>query len=370
MTTDPTNLPTDEHLPAPLPRRPRHRDVALRAGVSPATVSKVITGRESERISEETRLRVLEAVRDLNYVPQSAVREMQTGRNNRIGVLLLHPAAFGAMDPYHSAILGGILSGAFRHGRNTLLYTALDPAADTLRREILGGGADAVIAVGKVWTPLVKSAVMHANIPVVYVSVLPKESDISRRAPFFAVDCDNQQGGRLAIKHLAELGHRHIAVLVDDIDSQSLTFVQERMAGVQEAAEEHGLSVTIVPGAALLSTLEQIASGSGEPPTALFDIEGEGRSSAIITDLAPRLGLSVPESVSLVAFNSTRASEFAPIPVTAVRQPLTEIGAKAVEILAEYLDQSATASDPSGVVVRLPVTLDVRASTAPPRARG
>lgn len=359
---------SDETIALVPPRRPRHRDVALRAGVSPATVSKVITGRESERISEETRKRVMEAVRELNYVPQSAVREMQTGRTNRIGVLLLHPAAFGAMDPYHSAILGGILSGAFTHRRNTLLYTALDPEAETLRQEILGGGADAVIAVGKVWTPLVKSAVIQANVPVVYVSVLPQGSDLTRSVPYFAVDCDNEGGGRLAIEHLASLGHQHVAIVIDTPESLSLSFVQERLLGAKEAAEKSGIALTIVERESLEDTLQQIGSGVANAPTALFIIEGEGQLNEIISEMAPRHGLSVPESLSIIAFNSTRHSESASVPVTAIRQPLTEIGRKAVEILVNYLDNGATSENRMGAIARLPVTIDVRASTSAPRS--
>ncbi|MBC8134869.1 MAG: LacI family DNA-binding transcriptional regulator [Fibrella sp.] len=365
MENNPSDTPSDEPIFRDPPRRTRHRDVALRAGVSTATVSKVITGRETDRISEETRQRVLDAVRDLNYVPQSAVREMQTGRTGRIGVLLLHPAAFGAMDPYHAAILGGILSGAFEHRRNTLLYTALDPDAETLRREILGGGADAVIAVGKVWTPLVKSAVIQANIPVVYVSVLPEGSDIVRSVPYFAVDCDNAGGGRLGIEHLASLGHRHVAIVLDDIASRDLSFVQERLLGVNEAAKDKGIVLSIVEKTALDTTLQRIATRIADAPTALFIIEGEGGLNEIISELAPRHGLSVPESFSLVAYNSTRFSEHASVPVTAIRQPLTEIGAKAVEILVNYLDKGASGESRTGAVIRLPVTIDIRASTAP-----
>lgn len=370
MENKPPDMSADGPIFPPAPRRTRHRDVALRAGVSTATVSKVITGRETDRISEETRQRVLDAVRDLNYVPQSAVREMQTGRTGRIGVLLLHPAAFGAMDPYHAAILGGVLSGAFEHRRNTLLYTALVPDAETLRREILGGGTDAVIAVGKVWTPLVQNAVMQANIPVVYVSVLPQGSEVARSVPYFAVDCDNEGGGRLGIEHLAGLGHRHIAVMIDNAASRSLSFVQERLSGADKAAKDAGVTLSIIERPSLDDMLQKIGSATPTAPTALFVIEGEGQLDKLISEMAPRYGLSVPKSLSLVAYNSTRLSEFAPVPVTAIRQPLTQIGAKAVELLVNYLDNTATGGNRVGAVVRLPVTIDIRASTAPPDKSG
>ncbi len=361
MPDVPLFLPSD----AKPPRRPRQVRSACGPGQD-ATVSKVITGREIDRISEETRQRVLDAVRELNYVPQSAVREMQTGRTGRIGVLLLHPAAFGAMDPYHSAILGGILSSAYSHRRNTLLYTALEPVAETLRREILGGGADAVIAVGKVWSPLVESVVMQANLPVVYVSVVPRTNTVLRSVPYFAVDCDNESGGRIAIEHLAELGHRRIGLVVGNSETQAESFVQERITGATQAAQQYGVDLAVLQMASLENALSLLGSGAPDPLTALFLIEGEGNLYEIIADLAPRYGLSVPQSLSLVAFNSTRSSELAPVPVTAVRQPLAQIGAKAVDVLVDYIDNGPTPANRTGAVIRLPVTLDIRASTAPP----
>lgn len=352
--------------PNALPRRARHSDVAKRAGVSPATVSKVMTGRESDRISAETRDRVLAVVNELNYVPRSAVREMQTGRTGRIGVLLTHPAAFGTMDPYHMGILSGILSQAFEYRRNTLLYTALEPGADTLRQELLGGGADAVIAVGRVWTPLVEDVVTRANLPVVYVSVQPGEGDTPRSVPYFGVDCDNEQGGRIGIAHLTDLGHKRIAVILGHI-TVTVSFVQERLAGATTAANEAGASIEIREHAQTESLLKRIADGDSDAPTALFFVEGENYLADLYNEMLPRHGLSVPHDLSVITFNSTTVSEYALIPTTSVRQPLQEIGAKAVQIVADFLAAGADADHRRGTVARLPVLLDVRASTAPIR---
>ncbi|MBC7808250.1 MAG: LacI family DNA-binding transcriptional regulator [Akkermansiaceae bacterium] len=366
MENDPADTPPSEPTFRAPPRRTRHRDVALRAGVSTATVSKVITGRETDRISQETRMRVLEAVRELNYVPQSAVREMQTGRTGRIGVLLVHPAAFGDMDPYHTGVLSGILAGAWRAQRNTLLYTALEPYAETLRREILGGGADAVLAVGKVWSPLVESIVTQANLPVVYISVLPQESEIRRSVPYFGVDCDNHMGGRLAIEHLARLGHRRIGIILGGVASKDLPFVRERLAGADAAATEAGISLSLLESVSLTTTVQTVAARKSTAPTALFFIEGETHIARLLAEIAPDCGVRIPQDLSVVAFNSTRLSKDALLPVTAVRQPLEEIGACAVALAVDYLDKGTTSENHAGTVVRLPVTLDVRESTVPP----
>ncbi|MBC8141249.1 MAG: LacI family DNA-binding transcriptional regulator [Armatimonadetes bacterium] len=349
---------------APLPRRARHSDVAKRAGVSPATVSKVMTGRESDRISEETRERVLAVVSELNYVPRSAVREMQTGRTGRIGVLLTHPAAFGNMDPYHLGILSGILSKAFDYRRNTLLYTALEPGADTLRQELLGGGADAVIAVGNVWTPLVEEVVTRANLPVVYVSVLPGEATTPRSVPYFGVDCDNEAGGRLGITHLTDLGHRRIAVIRGRVASNA-SFVQERIAGAMATADEATANLELVEYKAMEEVIKRVADGAPDAPSAFFFIEGENILGELYDDFLPRYGLSVPRDLSIVTFNSTMMSEYASVPTTSVRQPLQEIGETAVRILAEFLAAGASADHGRRTVVRLPVSLEIRASTAP-----
>jgi DNA-binding LacI/PurR family transcriptional regulator len=242
-------------------RKIRSQEVAQAAGVSRSTLSKVLNNRETERIPEGTRQRVLEVVREMNYVPKSQMREIRMGRTNRIGLLLTHPAVFAKLDPYHDALFSGILRGAFRQHKNVILFAAVEESWESFRRDLLGGSSDGVIVVGESWGAQVEQALHRSAHPTVYVSVRPTTLET-----YCFVDCENRAGGRLAIEHLVQLGHRRIGMPIAPQSKGS--YVRERVEGAQEAVHAKNIELVTIPTLEAEGIHRTIREGGGL--TALF----------------------------------------------------------------------------------------------------
>ena len=336
-------------------RRIHSREVAQTAGVSLSTLSKVLNGRETDRIPEGTRQRVLKVVRDLNYVPRSQMRELRTGRTGRIGVLLVTPVIFLKMDPYHQGIFDGIVAGAHCYQRNLVLYTAYPDSPEALRRDLLGGSADGVLVIGNVWGPKVQEYLHHSPIPAVYISSAPEAL-----TGYYFADCDNVAGGRLGIEHLLSLGHRRIAVT--ELTDIKHSYQRERMEGVTQAFAEaqqrdSGVRCTMIPSRNAREITQIVLA---DPTiTALFVPLSEILAGEIMAEIAAQ-GKRVPEDISVIGFDSTEQCDHFPVPLTAVAQPFTAIGEAATEMLVALIDEKETPHER-----RLPVHLDIRKSTGP-----
>jgi LacI family transcriptional regulator len=339
-------------------RRIHSREVAEAAGVSLSTLSKVLNGREIDRIPEGTRQRVLQIVQDMNYVPRSQMRELRTGRTGRIGVLLVTPFIFLKMDPYHQRIFDGIVAGAQRYGRNLVLYTAHMDTPEALRRDVLGGSADGVLLVGDVWTSSVQDDLHRSHIPAVYISSAP-----GKLQGYYLADCDNVSGGRLAIERLLALGHRHIVIRVEPDIHRS--YQKERLQGAMAAiatAQENDPAIrgTVIASNDVKQFTEHVLADLSI--TAVFHTLSEAFAGEFMATVMEH-GRRIPEDISVVGFDSTEVAERFPVPLTAIAQPFSAIGEAAVEMLVALIDGAENVPQER----RLPVRLDERASTAPAR---
>src|SRR5580700_5199363 len=120
-------------------RRINSHDVARHAGVSQSAVSLVLSGRQNTRISDETRRRIVDSARQLNYSPNSAARALVTGKTQRISIVPNHPNSFGNRGMYYGTVLAGVMTGALECSYNLLMHSAQHPDWQSLRREILNG---------------------------------------------------------------------------------------------------------------------------------------------------------------------------------------------------------------------------------------
>src|ERR671914_1477649 len=186
------------------------RELAERSGVSVATVSRVLNGYPDVR--DETRRRVLALARELDYMPSAAARTLVTKRSNVIGVLLDTGAGHPDIHhPFFQEVLVGIKHGVGEGGFDLLLFATEHP----------GNGFDA--------PSVLRRAKHHRVDAVVLMGVDPHDAEVQKlvqsRIPCVAVDLDvvgprtgfvmsdNVEGGRLAVRHLYELGHRRIATI-------------------------------------------------------------------------------------------------------------------------------------------------------------
>lgn len=343
----------------PKPKQIRGADVAREAGVSQSSVSLVLSGRPDTRIPEETRRRVLEAVERLGYRRNSAARSLVTGKSGRIGVVPSHPNSFTNRDYYYGALLAGIMGGVIDRNLNVLLHSSGYPDWKVLFEDVTNGSVDGVILIGRDAGDPLSLALLKAAFPVVFISCYPEN------LPCHAIDCDNEEGGYLAAKHLLESGYRRLRVLSK---GSPTLFNRERQAGMKRAVSEANLppeTLTLleVPdlnesnGREWTSSVILLLGDYSSVPTAL--LTGDEWYATRFAKFLSELGFSVPEDFAIVSFNSTEASALCCPPLTSVRQPLYKIGTLACKTLLGLIEGEKGVPQ----VQRLSVRLDVRAST-------
>jgi len=328
------------------------RSVAVAAGVSMSTVSNVLSGRH-EQMAVETRERVLAAIASLNYQPNHAARSLVTKRTATIGLImsevtnsLYPPVTVGAEEACREAGYGLLLANA-------------DDAESELRGVDLmrAKRVDALVIFS---VSLLDAdnrqlyAAQKAGMPVVAINrCLPLD------APLSAVWFDHKSGGRLATQHLIDLGHRRIAHIAGPAN---------RMTGIhRREGYEAALTTAGIPLQPSLVASGDYSFASGEHlmrqlwperPTAVF-VAGDAMALGALRALS-RLGVRVPDDLSLVAFGNPDFVRYATPAITTVDLPVAMAGRVAVELALRRMQR------PEEKEVRLLETsLLVRETTAP-----
>jgi LacI family transcriptional regulator len=338
------------------------RDVAARAGVSIATVSRALRGHAN--VEPATRRRVEDAARALNYRPSGVARSLRLRATRTIGLIVTD-----IENPYFPQIVSAVEDAARERGYSVLLADGRrEPEREIESLEVLAERqVDGLIIASTTLTLRHQVRIREVPCPVVIVN---SESTVSA-VP--AVLSDNAAGGRLAAEHLLGLGHRRLAYLA--APSADDRAVHERIEGVRAILWEQGFSrgsLIIVPAA---------PGVDGGAMAAVMAVGADATLSSLIcsNDLTAigavrglrSLGLVVPRQVSVVGFDDIEMAAHVDPPLTTVRQATDEMGHWAVASLLQRIDvgREATAGQVGGTpgrTVRLPVTLVIRDSTARP----
>jgi DNA-binding LacI/PurR family transcriptional regulator len=341
-------------------QRVKMSDVAEAAGVSRTTASFVLNNKEAN-IPAETQLRVRQAAQRLGYRPHAVARALATGRTNRIGLVLIQSLCFRPGDGYFAGIISGILDGAVRNGQDLLLHSARYPDLHSLHMDVLNGSTDGVLLVGRQADDPLTMMLLDSGFPLVCISYRVDRDDC------WSVDCDNFQGGKLAMEHLLSLGHRQIAFFYP----QGTSWGDARIAGARLALANAGLPDDCLhpmhwhEDTPIEERYEWITAASAflrseKPrPTALI-CSDEARVRGIV-EVLPKHGIEVPRDLAVVSFNSTEMSARTRPALTSVWQPLNQIGNAAVDLLNERIAGLA----PEPRVMQFPMRLEVRESSAP-----
>ena len=332
----------------PLVPRVKMADVARTAGVSVATVSKVVNGRYG--VSQRTLERVQEVIAELGYEASLGARSLRSYRTNVLGILVAE------FEPFSAELLKGAGSAVLSTGYELLAYSGRGGSAEVgWERRYLSRLSGTLVDGAIVVTPTVVEA--HPGIPVVAVAPHAGPTGLP------TVDSDSLGGARLAVQHLVELGHRRIGFLGGRRDLESARLREE---GFRRAMAEAGAPVdealvgmgdyrrgtAVEPARAILDRTD--------PPTAVF--AANDLSALAVLDVARELGLDVPRDLSVIGFDNVPESALATPSLTTVAQPLQEMGAAALRLLVDLV-----AGKDVPTHRRLPTTLVRRASTAPPR---
>lgn len=332
------------------------QDVARLAGCSTATVSKVLSN--TPYVSEDTREKVMEAVRALNYQPNLAGRALARGRTHIIGVVF--PYVYDAIfkDPLVLAIVEGIENHLTQQGYSLLLSTPriTSEDGDEMFTQLLRSGyLDGMIAIDSVPDSEVTALANTYRVPIVVLGY--------HNEPY-QVHCDDYAGGRLMIEHLLGLGHRHIGVITIP-DSKNIA-VNERLRGMEAALLEAGLSLETLP-----CTFGDYSTRSGaqaaeelllQAPQITAIASLNDRMAIGVLQKLHELGRRVPDDISVIGYDNLTMSEMTTPALTTVSQHASTLGRHSAEMLLDVLHQK----QPSIVVIA--PTLRQRASCAVPRA--
>lgn len=308
------------------------QDVAKRAGVSTATVSRVLSA--PEVVSEGTRVRVMAAVDALGYAPNVAAKSLRTMRTDKILVTVPDIS-----NPFFSQVIRGVEEAAMAAGYSVLLG---DTRHDPEREEQYGAmlrrkEADGLIFLGHRLPAGLAAFVAEAGprAPIVNGCEFSPELGVP------SAHIDNTRAASEAMEHLYGLGHRRIGIVSGPLASP---LSRDRLAGAKAAAARRRLeaSLTVEVGDfSIESGLERTLAlfEGGDPPTAVFCFSDEmamGTLSAI-----RQLGLSCPADVSLVGFDDIRYARHLDPPLTTVSQPMALIGHETVRLLLAVLSGEA-----------------------------
>ncbi|KAB2967769.1 MAG: LacI family transcriptional regulator [Thermoanaerobaculia bacterium] len=331
---------------------PSIRVVARAAGVSVATVSRVLNG--TGPVRDETRRRVLDAVEALAYVPHSAARSLSTRRTSSVGVLL--PDLHGE---FFSELIRGIDLTARRAGYHVLVSGShSEPAEVEAVLRTLHGRVDGLIVLATGLSGDVRGARLPRRLPIVLLN------DPQPRPAHDSIRIDNRGGARSATEHLLELGHRRVAMICGPEDN---TDAAERLQGFQEALAARGLAAE--PRWLLEGDFREesghragAALAALDPrPTAVL-AANDAMAIGCLSALRER-GLAVPGDVALAGFDDIPISRFLSPPLTSVRVAIAELGGRAMEQLIHAIERDPATPRHHEVVA---ATLVVRASTSAP----
>lgn len=304
---------------------PTMQQVAERAGVSTALVSLVMRG--APNVSEHRRALVLQAVNELGYRPNVLARNLASRRTQTIGVVLndLH-------NPFFAEIVDGLQRAADVGGYRVLIgngdHSKAGEAAAV--ETFLQFRVDGLVMAG----PTITVSAMEAASASAALVVVGRST---RSAEIDTVNTDDDLGARLAVEHLAELGHERIA----HIDGGTGAGAAARRRGYNSAMRDRGLAAHISTARGDFSEAGGSAAARDllaqpTPPTAIFAANDLTAVGAL--DAVEDAGLRVPGDISIVGYDNTALAEMHHMSLTTVNQPREELGRLALDLLIQRLE--------------------------------
>lgn len=332
------------------------KEIAERVGVSKTTVHRALTGHG--RISEATRARILEVAAELDYTPNILARSLRQQKTGTIGVV-----TNGMAGSFHASMLGAIEEAASGQGFSLLL--SITGGRSDLEQHYLN-----VLREKRVDGLLISPSdslqnaehferLKRADLPFVFVD---------RTVPAVSADAvmsDHRLGGQLVAEHVILGGCKRIGLLTPKVGKAMASSVQERIAGVQDMATQHGAQVVRIGLEAPWEPMEDYGAHSLETFLArggeLDAVLGANDPYAIgALWICHQRGLRVPEDIAIAGYDDLDVSSFVIPRLTTVRQPTRQVAWEAVKML---LSRMGGARPDEAVTIRLRPTLMEREST-------
>ncbi len=340
-------------------------DVAARAGVSPATVSKALTNQP--HVSAQTRARVALAAAELDYSPNPAARNLSSRHLGIIGFIIPYVPDYLFNDPFLLEFIRGVEDYLAEQDYNLLLSTARPSAGsqdDAYRRILRRRTVDGVIVLETGSGHNLAARLDQQDYPWVTLGYRRKAEGAGSQN---MVHADDYHGALHMTRYLQSLGHTRIGVISGPCSFMGA--LEERLRGYRAAVASTGQALdpaliaygdfTADSGFRALDTLLDLP----EPPTAIFALNDRMALGAIRR--ARGRGLRVPTDLSVSGFDDIAEAALAEPALTTVRQPGFQMGLRAAEMLCKLINKELAYFES----VVLPTTLVPRATTAPPWRR-
>lgn len=342
------------------------KDVARESGFSPTTVSMVLNDAPlAQYIPRETKDMIRAAAAKLSYRPNVHARSLRSNRSHTIGVMV-----FDITDPYCASILRGIDEAL---NDSPYLVVLADTQNDSRRFErdlemLMDRRIEGLITVANSLSVEIDvlAALEKRATPTVVIGRDLRQDSMS------TVAIDNEQGGRLALKHLYDLGHREIAYVKGP---EMLVDSAQRWKGIVGCAQEVGLSID--PDLVLAHTEPNSTCRSAFDLVRLLTLRRRRFTAILAFDDMTAFGAiralnsgsrRVPDDCSVIGFDDVAMADCYNPPLTTVRQPMCHLGALGLDILIKAVTGSVNKTPFEPVHIKVAPELVVRESTAPPRS--
>jgi DNA-binding LacI/PurR family transcriptional regulator len=334
------------------PRKPSVsiEDVARESGVSPATVSRVINNFASVR--EENRRRVLAAIKRLKFQPSVFAQRLAKGESNVVGLVI--PRYEGVFYSFYVLeLIRGI--GTVCEGLKLDLLLHLASVKSSLNSKGLGG----IIFADIIGNQHQLEYTLEQDIPCVVINHAVDNLEVS------CISIDNTKGAKEAVDYLAGLGHRRISHITGDLITQA---ARQRLEGYKrglkinnlEFQDDYVVKTDYSRGQARAAAYKLLRLGS--PPTAIF-VASDSMALEVMA-VATELGKKIPQDFSIIGFDDNPSGLYAPVALTTVRQPLTQMAQEGVK----KLNRLMVARTSKMTKRALPCELVVRESCAHPKS--
>ncbi|HDP37130.1 MAG TPA: LacI family transcriptional regulator [Candidatus Atribacteria bacterium] len=329
------------------------KDVARKAGVSTATVSRVL--RDFLGVRDKTRKKVLKAVTELNYEINAVARSLRQKKTNSIGIIVGN-----VLSQFYSVIAKSVEDTANKFGYHTILCNGDENPEKELEylKVLKSNRVDGIIL-----TPTGKNSeyvqhLINTKMKVVFLDRLIEGVDCD------AVLVDNTNGAYKAVKHLIGQGYRKIGIVDGYIDR---TTGAERLKGYLQAIEEAGIAkddslikIGNFKKESGKKLTEELLKQSNRPE-AIFTTNIDMSMGALIA--IKEMGLSIPDDIGIVCFDDSDWASILEPPITVIRQPVYQLGFRAAELLIKKIKDEEKKLDHQPSVVTLRTELIIRNST-------
>lgn len=304
-------------------------DIAHAVGVSKATVSMVLNNKDSS-ISEETRLKILNMAKEMNYIPNSIARSLSTNKSGTIGIILPD-----ITNPFFSEIARAIEDEANRHGHNVIFCNTDNEVKKEEKyiKLLIGKLVDGVIFITEGENKSGLETLMNNNIPFVLV-----DRYIEGYKDCYGVYCLNEEGVMDGVEYLYRKGKRRIAFVQGP---EMLETSKQRLAGYVKAMSAHGIydSKLLFNGdfsikGGMTATESILALGiSFDSIFYSSDVMAFGGMKVLL-----RRGYKIPDDVSIIGFDNVQISLFIEPELTTVAQPIYDMGVKSCSLIIDIIN--------------------------------